>query len=172
MKAGFEVLDEFFTKFQEADKKFTVFPHPISKYGTMSNMPKLINNPYSIPIKVEDWLDCFPQAKPGFLDRELYTSVLLGCSVPLPEILKTLESWFQETYYGMWHTEIQSEICVSLGWFLFLTNNINMELMGQGILVFIEVTPVGLYWKKVSLGTQGKIPKETRCTHSMFTLTI
>jgi len=63
MDMVFEAIDEFFTKMQEANKKFTVFPHNLSKYSTMDNMPKGINDPDSIPTKVEDWFNYFLQAK-------------------------------------------------------------------------------------------------------------
>jgi len=156
----FEAIDEFFTKVQEVDKKFTVFPHNLSKYSTMNNMPKVIDNPDSIPTKVEDWLDYFLQAKLQFLGGGLYASALLGCSMPLPKILKTLGNRFRETCYGLWHVIIQSECPVLAGWLLFLTNNSNTETLCREISIFIEDIPVGLCWKKISLRTQGKIPKE------------
>jgi len=57
MDAVFEAIDEMFMKLQEADRKFTVFPHNLSKYGSLINMPKVINDPDGIPTKVEDWLE-------------------------------------------------------------------------------------------------------------------
>jgi len=37
--AMFNALDEFLTKVKAADQQFTVFPHNVSKYGTMDNLP-------------------------------------------------------------------------------------------------------------------------------------
>jgi len=51
---------------------------------------------------------------------------------------------------------------VSVRWLLFSTNNINTELLKQEISKFIEDIPVGLWWKMITLGTQGKIPKENQ----------
>jgi len=102
MDVVFKAINEFFTKLQEADRKFTVFPRNLSKYGSLNSMPKVINDLDGIPTKVEDWLEYFPQAKPCFSRGDLYTLALLGCSVLLPKILTTLRNWFCETRYGLW----------------------------------------------------------------------
>jgi len=109
MDAVFEAINEMFTKLQEADREFSVLPHNLSKYGSLINMPKVINDPDGIPTKVEDWLEYFPQAKPHFSRGDLYTSALLGCSIPLAKVLKTLGNWFCETKYGLWQATIQSK---------------------------------------------------------------
>jgi len=41
----FDALDEFVTKMKEADRQFTVFPHNLSKYGTLDNLPHFIDDP-------------------------------------------------------------------------------------------------------------------------------
>jgi len=51
---------------KEADRRFTVFPHNISKYGTLENLPCPIKEPEDLPTEVDEWLEYFPQAKPHF----------------------------------------------------------------------------------------------------------
>jgi len=43
-----------------------------------------------------------------------------------------------------------------------LTNIINTNILKKEISRFIEDIPVGLQWKMILLGTQGKIPKENQ----------
>jgi len=62
----FDALDEFVTKMKEADRRFTVFPHNLSHYGTLDNLPHSIKDPEDLPTEVDDWLVYFPQAKPQY----------------------------------------------------------------------------------------------------------
>jgi len=39
-------------KCKEADKKFTVFPHHLSKYGTLYNIPKQSMTPIALQLKL------------------------------------------------------------------------------------------------------------------------
>ena len=57
---------------------------------------------------------------------------------------------------------IQMESLVSISWLLFSTNVANTGILKKEISNFIEDIPVGLWWKMISLGTQGKIPKENQ----------
>jgi len=66
----------------------------LTKYGLTNTMPKVIDEPDDLPTEVEEWLEYFPQAKPCFSGGDLDTSALLGCSIPLPKILKALGNWF------------------------------------------------------------------------------
>jgi len=49
-----------------------------------------------------------------------------------------------------------------VGWLLFSTNNTNTDILKREILAAIEDIPVGLCWKMISLGTQGKISNENQ----------
>ena len=60
----FNALDNFLTKMKEADHQFTVFPHNLSKYGTLDNLPHILKDPEDLPMEVDNWLVYFPQAKP------------------------------------------------------------------------------------------------------------
>jgi len=65
MDAMFDALDEFFTKMQEADCKFSIFPHNLSQYGLLKALPLVIDDPEIFPT-VDDWLVYFQQAKMHF----------------------------------------------------------------------------------------------------------
>jgi len=70
--------------------------------------------------------------------------------------------WFKETRYKLWKANIQTEALVSIEWLLFSTNNIITNILKWEISKFIEDIPVSLRWKMITLGTQGKIPKENQ----------
>jgi len=160
--AMFDALDKFLTKMQEADRKFTIFPHNLSQYGSTQALPPILNDPEALPSEVDNWLMYFLQAKPRFQGGDVYTTALVGTSVPLGKIMKMQSDWFKETRYGIWEASIQTEAPVSVGWLLFSTNNINTDLLKHEISKFIEDIPVSLRWKMITLGTQGKIPKENQ----------
>jgi len=70
--AMFDVLDNFLTKMKEADRWFTVFPHNLSKYGTLDNLPHILKDPEDLPMEVDNWLVYFPQAKPWYNGGDVY----------------------------------------------------------------------------------------------------
>jgi len=139
-----------------------VFPHNLSQYGTPDNLPHVIDKPEDLPTEVDDWLVYFPQAKPRYNGGNIYTMALLGCSILLGKIMKENNNWFRETRFGLWEATIQMEALVLVGWLLFLTNTTNTDILKKEISCFIEDIPIGLRWKMISLGTQGKIPKENQ----------
>jgi len=157
--AMFNVLDNFLTKMKEVDFQFTIFPHNLSKYGTLDNLPHIIEELEDLPTEVNDWLVYFPQAKPRYNGGNVYTMALLGCSIPLGKIMKEHNNWFRETRFGLWEATIQMEAPVSARWLLFSTNMTNTDILKKEISHFIEDIPVSLRWKMILLGTQGKIPK-------------
>ncbi len=81
--AMFDALDEFLTKMQEADHKFTVFPYNLSQYRSLTSLPSALDNPELLLTEVDDWLVDFPQAKPRFQGGDVYMSALIGTSMPL-----------------------------------------------------------------------------------------
>jgi len=125
----FDALDEFITKMQEADYKFSIFPHNLSQYGSLESLPPIIDDPEVLPSEVDDWLVYFPQAKPRFQGGNVYTMALVGMSIPLGKIMKAQSEWLKETRYGIWEANIQTEVLVSIGWLLFSTNNINTAIL-------------------------------------------
>jgi len=76
--------------------------------------------------------------------------------------MKEHSDWFCKTCFGLWEATIQTESPVLVGWLLFSTNSTNTEILKKEISKFIDDIPVGLCWKMISLGTQGKIPKENQ----------
>ena len=139
-----------------------MFPHNLSQYGTLENLLHVLKELEDLPTEVDEWLVYFPQAKPRYNGGDVYTAALLGCSVPLGKIMKEHNDWFRETCFGLWEATIQTKAPVSIGWLLFSTNNTNMDLLKREISRFIDDILVGLRWKMISLGTQGKIPKENQ----------
>jgi len=64
----------------------------------------------------------------------------------------------EEIWY--WQSTLQSEKPSLLGWILFLTPLMDVDLLKGAILDKIEGVPIGLQWKMIILGTQGTILKE------------
>jgi len=85
------------------------------------------------------------------------------------KFMKELGDWFKETKFGLWEANIQMEAPVLVGWLLFSTNNTNTDIFKWKISKFTDNIPVGLHWKMISLGTQGKIAKESQvCTLQVY----
>jgi len=47
--AMFNALDEFLMKMKEVDRRFMVFPHNITHYGSFNNLPQSIKDPEDLP---------------------------------------------------------------------------------------------------------------------------
>jgi len=130
--------------------------------GHSKNLPHVIEELEDLLTEVNDWLVYFPQAKPRYNGGNVYMMALLGCSILLGKIMKENNDWFRETRFGLWEATIQTEAPVSIGLLLFSTNNTNTDILKREISRFIKDIPVGLRWKMILLGTQGKIPKENQ----------
>jgi len=143
-----------------ADAHFSVFPHNLSKYETLEDLPELIEDPDQLPADVDEWLEYFPVAHLRAHWGYTYTSILLGFHKPFPKVIKVMASWFRKTKICLWKSSLQSERPISLGWLLFLTNTMDIEVLHGEIVLWISSIPVGLHWKMISMGVQGSIPKE------------
>jgi len=74
--------------------------------------------------------------------------------------MKALAPWFQKKKDGIWQLALQSEKPTFLGWLLFLTLLMDVDLLRGAISDKVKEVPVGLQWKMILLGIQGTIPKE------------
>jgi len=110
-----------------------------------------------LPEDIDEWLIYFPQAKPWVSGGNTYTTVLLGFSIPFPKLMKQLSHWFMKKQHGLWLASLQSEQPTSVGWLLFLTGSMDMDLLIDAILDSIENVPVGLRWHTINIGLQGPI---------------
>jgi len=52
--AMFDALNKFLMKMKEVDCQLTVFPHNLSQYGTLNNLPHIIDKPEDLPTEVND----------------------------------------------------------------------------------------------------------------------
>jgi len=123
----FKHLANFMIHMLEADTHFTMFPHNLSKYELLEDLPELLEDPDHIPSEVDDWLEYFPGAKPHASSSYMYNLALLGFSEPFPTVIKATATWLRKSKFGLWKLSLQSEKPVLLGWLLFLTST--MELM-------------------------------------------
>jgi len=160
MATVYDALEEFVTQLAEEDPHFIVYPHNLSKYKSMEDLPPLIKTAEDLLDDIDDWLTYFPQAKPWILGGDTYTSLLIGLSILFPKLVKSLSLWMRNKCYSLWKAYLQSEQPTSLGWLLFSTLLMDVELLKEAILDKIENIPVGLQWKTISIGSQGPIPKD------------
>jgi len=155
-----DYLQNFMVHMLEADAHFTVFPHNLSTYEMLDEMPEPLEDPDHIPGEVDEWLEYFPGARPRASGGNTYTLALLGFREPFPTVIKATASWLRKTKFGLWKSSLQSEKPVSLGWLLFSTSTMDIEVLRGEITLRIGSIPVGLRWKMISLGTQGSVPKD------------
>ncbi len=160
MAAVFDALEEFVSQFADEDPNFVIFPYNLSDYESVEDLPPPIETAEDIPDDIEEWLEYFPGAKPRVTGGDTYTALLIGLSIPLPKIVKNLSAWMRNKQFGLWKAYLQSEKPTSLGWLLFSTQNMDINLLKDAISDHLENIPVGLRWKMISQGSQGAIPKE------------
>jgi len=96
------------------------------------------------------------------MGANVYMTALISSSILLGRLVKKQADWFKESKFVLWEATIQTEAPVSVGWLLFAMNNTNTDILKKEISKFIEDIPVGLCWKMLSLGMQGKISKENQ----------
>jgi len=154
----FEHLESLMNNMLEIDTHFTVFPHNLSDYESINDLPEALDDLDLLPDKVEEWLMFFPGARPRARGGYTYTMALLGFHEPLTKVLKEAGPWFRKTKFGIWKSTLQSEKPISLGWLLFSTMNMDIEVLRGEISLRISSVPVGLCWKMISIGSQGTIP--------------
>jgi len=153
-------LEQFINQMLDTDAHFSVFPHNLSDYESLNNIPELIKDPDQLPTKVDKWLKYFPGARLWARRGYMYTQVLLGFHEPFPKVIKATVSWFQKSKFRLSKSSLQSEKLISLGWLLFSANTMDIKVLRGEISVRIASIPVGLRWKMISMGTQGSVPKE------------
>jgi len=85
---------------------------------------------------------------------------LVGFGKPFPKVMKALAPWFCKKKYGIWQLALQSEKPILLGWLLFSTPLMDIDLLKEAISAKVEGVPIGLRWKMILLSMQGSIPKE------------
>jgi len=98
-----------------------VFPHNLSEYESVEELPPLIESPEDLPGDIDEWLTYFPQVKPRISSSDTYTTLLIGMSILLPKVVKNLSAWMRNKWFGLWKAYLQSEQPTSLGWLLFST---------------------------------------------------
>jgi len=60
----FDALDKFLMKMKEVDQRFMAFPHNLSYYSTLDNLPSLIKKPEDLPPKSMTGLSTFRKPSP------------------------------------------------------------------------------------------------------------
>jgi len=95
-----DYLQNFMVHMLEADAHFTVFPHNLSTYETLDEMPEPLEDPDHIPGEVDEWLEYFPGARPRASGGNTYTLALLGFREPFPTVIKATALWLRRLNLG------------------------------------------------------------------------
>jgi len=159
MAAVYDTLEEFIAQMVDEDPNFIVYPYHLSKYESVEDLPPPIETQEDLPDDIDEWLDYFPRAKPRISGGDTYTVLLIDMSVPFPKVIKNLSGWMRNKWFGIWKAYLQLEQPTSLGWLLFSTQTMDVDLLKDAISDLMENIPVGLCWKTISQGSQGTIPK-------------
>jgi len=141
----------------DEDNHFAVFPYHLSSYTDTDDLPAPIDNPDLIPDDIDEWRQYFPDVKPRACSGDLYTLVLVGFSKPFAKVMKAMAPWFCKEKFRIWKSALQSEKPTLVGWLLFSTALMDIDLLKDAITMAIEGVPVGLQWKMILLGTQGTV---------------
>jgi len=160
MAAVYDALKDFVAHMAEEDPQFVIFPYHLSNHESIKDLPPPIETTDDLPDNIDEWLDYFPQAKLCVTGSDTYMALLIGLSILLPKLVKNLSTWMRNKQFGIWKAYLQSEQPTSLGWLLFSTQMMDVELLREAILEAIKNIPVGLRWKTISHGSQGAIPKD------------
>jgi len=123
----------------DKDPNFVVFPHNLSKYKLVEDLPPRIETLEDLPSNIDEWLMYFPQAKPRVSGSDMYTTLLIGLSIPLPKLVKNLSAWMWNKQFGLWKAYLQLEQPSSLSWLLFSTQSMDVEHVKDAISVLIEI---------------------------------
>jgi len=158
--AMFDCLANCIKAAGKEDKTFMVFPYNLSNYKSVSDLPPGVVDLEGLLVEINDWLHYFPQAKPRAKGSNVYTVLLIGLSMPFILFIKKLSPWCKQKKFGLWEASLQSEKPVSIGWLLFSTNSMDLVLFKEQIAECIQDIPVGLCWKMINMGTQGKVKEE------------
>ncbi len=160
MTAVYDALEEFVTTLAEEDPHFIIYPHNLSKYDSLEDLLPPIETVDNLPNDIDNWLTYFPQAKPCILGSNTYTLLLIGLSIPFPKLVKSLSAWMHNKHFSLWKAYLQLEQPTSLGWLLFSTLTMDIELLKEAISNWIENMPIGFWWQTINIGSQGLIPKD------------
>jgi len=67
MAVVFDMRKEFVMQLAEEDTHFVAFPHNLSKYELVENLPPPIETPDDLPGNINKWLMYFYRPNQGFL---------------------------------------------------------------------------------------------------------
>jgi len=101
MAANFNALEEFVVQLAEEDPHFIVFPPNLIDYDLVEDLPPPIQTPDNLPDDINKWLTYFPQAKPRISSGDMYTTLLIGLSIPFLKMIKNLSTWMWNKHYGL-----------------------------------------------------------------------
>jgi hypothetical protein len=149
-----EALSSFIEKLLEEDSTAYVGPWRANE----KDAPPPIFRAADIPSKMGALKKYFPRANPIRNGGHVYVPVLIGHTVPLPEIKENIEWWLKEWTHGMWLRPLQCEDTTVLGWLLYSLLSMDLVSLAEVISSWLGV-PVGLRFRMISLGTAGKVPE-------------
>jgi len=124
-----------------------VFPHNLSEYCHVEDLPPAINDVEKLPEKMYEWLPSFQDQGRRYLDL---------CSDQFEHPLSKVYLEDKQLVQGqrLWTVAIdpQTKKPVSLSWLLFSAYMMDTEVLKMSIANVIDGIPVGLHWKMISLG--------------------
>jgi len=124
----------------DEDDQFAVLPYHLSSYQDMDDIPPPIDDPDLVPDDIDEWRQYFPDAKPRACGGDLYTPILVGFGKPFAKVMKVMAPWFCKEKFGIWQLALQSEKPTSVGWLLFSTPLMDIDILKATITNFRKDT--------------------------------
>lgn len=153
------MLQQLFAQILQTDS--TAILHPWSDNTTLPPF----YSPSDIPNTVGRLRSYFPKVTPRRKGGDIHTHLRLGSDMDPKELISQLDWWFQSRQCGMWIASIQAELTSCLGWLLYSTREMDLQVLGHAISRAIN-TQVGLRWRPISTGrTEGDPKTLTRAIH-------
>ena len=137
-------LQEWFKKMSEIDKKFTVL-----SWKTEDGPKYPIKGPQYIPNTISRLRTYFFRVQARSAGGKVYADVFIQHSLPIDDIKGDAEWFLKEKNMAIYKKQLQVEETSQLGWLLYSTQSIDIEVLAAAIEAEIG-TKVALRWKYIN----------------------
>ena len=156
LKALKMVMIDVWQTLKEADKRLVIYPWSNNKESKhLPSLKKADKLPSKVPVIQEYFNRAFPRKAGG----TMYVQVFLGHDRPFKELHSEIDWWLAQQGYGWYQKALQCEQSVVIGWLLYLTIDMDRELLAEKILKATGVK-VGLRFRTISVNSKQSLSKD------------
>jgi hypothetical protein len=151
-----DTLRDIFSQLWNEDSHMVIYPWSDTNLRTH---PALVGV-NELPASIGTLRRYFSRINPRPAGGQIYVLVRLGLNVPMSDIMESAGWWLKDRQHGFWPRAIQAEETVTIGWLLYSTRSMDLNVLQDKLLTDDPRLEVGLRWRLISLGQTGPIPKE------------